>query len=223
MIRAVLFDATGTLISLREPVGEAYSRAAREHGAIISAWRLDDAFRRVFSQAPPMVFPHAPPEERPALEREWWRQVVRSTFLAADSSRRVDDFDACFATLWARFSSPDAWQARPGARALLESLRGRGLKSAVVSNFDTRLPSILDGLGLGTLLDAVVLPAEAAAAKPDAAIFALALEKLGAEPAEAIFVGNDPARDLEGARRAGLRAVDVASLATLDALPVPGP
>ena len=93
----------------------------------------------------------------------------------------------------------------------------------MVSNFDTRLPSILDGLGLGTLLDAVVLPAEAAAAKPDAAIFALALEKLGAEPAEAIFVGNDPARDLEGARRAGLQAVDVASLATLEALSVPGP
>ncbi|MDJ0851301.1 MAG: HAD-IA family hydrolase [Myxococcota bacterium] len=222
MIRAVLFDATGTLIDLRESVGDVYSRAARDHGAIISAWRLDDAFRRVLAQAPPMVFPEAPPAERPALERAWWRQVVRATFLAADSSRRVADFEGCFAWLWARFSSAEAWQARAGARTLLERLEARGLKRAVVSNFDARLPAILRGLGLADLLDAVVLPAEAAAAKPHPAIFALALEKLGVAPAEAIFVGDDATRDLAGARDAGLAAVDVASLATLEALAIPG-
>lgn len=223
MIRAVLFDATGTLIALREPVGETYARVARAHGAPISAWRLEDAFRRIFSQAPPMVFPDASPEARPALERDWWRRVVRATLLAADSSRRVDDFEACFAELWDRFSTPEAWQARPGARALLDSLRRRGLRSAVVSNFDSRLPAILQGLGLAELLDTIVLPADAAVAKPDAAIFSVALGRLGVEPEEAIFVGDDAERDLEGARRAGLQAVDVASLATLDALPFPEP
>ena len=86
LIRAVLFDAAGTLIAPREPVGESYARLARDYGVALSAWRLDDAFRRIFAQAEPMVFPEAAPEEIPALERDWWRRVVRATFLAADST-----------------------------------------------------------------------------------------------------------------------------------------
>lgn len=222
MIRAVLLDATGTLMALRGSVGEAYARAARAQGLQISAWRLDDAFRRALEQAPPMVFPAAPRQERPALERRWWRERVRVTFLSADSSQRLPDFDACFDRLWAHFSAPEAWQRREGAVALLESLRARGLRTAIVSNFDARLPSILAGLGLAERLDAIVLPCTAGAAKPDPAIFRCALETLRVAPQEALFVGDDAERDLDGARRAGLRAVHVGSLATLDALEIPG-
>jgi putative hydrolase of the HAD superfamily len=89
----------------------------------------------------------------------------------------------------------------------------------VVSNFDRRLPGILSDLGLAPLLDLVWLPSDCGAAKPDAAIFASALAALGVAPERAIFVGDDAVRDLAGARAAGLRAVDVGSLATLAALP----
>ena len=47
------------------------------------------------------------------------------------------------------------------------------------------------------------------------------MSRLGVAPGEALFVGDDAERDLHGARRAGLHAVDVASLATLDALEIP--
>ena len=63
MIRAVLFDAAGTLIELREPVGEIYAREASAQGLSISARRLDDAFRRIFSRADPMLFPDASLDE----------------------------------------------------------------------------------------------------------------------------------------------------------------
>jgi putative hydrolase of the HAD superfamily len=66
-----------------------------------------------------------------------------------------------------------------------------------------------------------VLPSDAGAAKPDRRIFALALRRVGAAPAEALFVGDDAEHDLEGARRAGLEAVDAAALATLRDLQVP--
>jgi putative hydrolase of the HAD superfamily len=222
LIRAVLFDAAGTLLAPREPVGESYARLARDYGVALSAWRVGDAFRRIFAQAEPMVFPEAAPEEIPALEREWWQRIVRATFLAADSAKRFSDFDAFFERLWARFAAPDSWLLRPGSRELLARLRARGLRTGVVSNFDRRLPEILGGLGLAAQLDVIVLPSDARAAKPDRRIFALGLERVDVAAAEALFVGDDAQRDLEGARAAGLQAVDATALATLSDLRIPG-
>ena len=69
------------------------------------------------------------------------------------------------------------------------------------------------------LLDIVVLPADAGAAKPDGRIFRVALEALGLAPNETAYVGNDAEVDVAAARAAGLRAVDVGALATLLDLP----
>ena len=218
-LRAVLFDAAGTLIVLREPVGATYARIARDFGVEIPPWRLDDAFRRILRGAPPLVFADAADDTIDALERGWWRERVRSTFLAADGAARFRDFDACFEHLFEAYARPELWRAAPGAMEALAALRDRGLGLAVVSNFDRRLPVLLDGLGLGEFLTTVVLPSDARAAKPDPRVFRLALMRLDVGADEAVFVGDDAERDLAGARAAGMRAVDVGDLATLADLP----
>jgi len=219
-LRAVLFDAAGTLIETAEPVGETYARFAARFGVTLPAWRLEDAFRRVLAGAPPRVFPDASRSEAERLERRWWRDRVRSVFLATDGTARFDDFDAFFDALFEHFAGSGSWRARPGAAAALDALRARGLRTGVVSNFDARLEPILAGLSLRSRLDAVVLPIDAGAAKPDPAIFVLAAATLGV-PAEAcLYVGDDPERDLAAARAAGLRAIAVDDLATLTDLPL---
>ena len=65
----------------------------------------------------------------------------------------------------------------------------------------------------------MVLPSDAGAEKPDPRIFQLALERLGTPAAASIFVGDSTERDVAGARAAGMRAIDVRSLATLCELP----
>lgn len=217
-LRALLFDAVGTLIELAEPVGETYARAAARHGAHISAWRLGDAFARVLRGASSPAFPGAPAQVE-ARERAWWRELVRATFLAADSAVRPLDFEACFEELWRHYGSGDGWRAREGAREALEALRGAGLRTAVVSNFDRRLHRVLADLELLPWLDAVVLPSDAGAAKPDPAPLRAALARLHCAPEEAALVGDDPERDFAVARRLGLVAIDVRGLATLAALP----
>jgi putative hydrolase of the HAD superfamily len=218
-IQAVLFDAAGTLIELRESVGETYARVARDHGVDLPAWRLDDAFGRIFAQAPPLVFPEARESEIDAAERDWWRAIVRGTFLATDSTTRFDDFTGFFDALYAKFSAPECWRARDGCHAMLAELRRRGMAIGVVSNFDRRLHGLLAGLELSPLVDAVVLPSDAGAEKPAFAIFELALARIGADAATSVFVGDSQIDDIDGARDAGLRAVDVASLADLGCLP----
>lgn len=218
-VRAVLIDAAGTLIRPREPIGESYARAARAHGVSVSPWRIEDAFRRVLAKAPPMAFPGAAPEQVPALERDWWREVVRRSFLAAEQASRPHDFDALFDSLWEHFADPRAWAPAPGAHGALAALREAGVAVAVVSNFDTRLPGILEGLRLSPWIDAVVLPSRARACKPDPAIFHAALEALRCAAGDAVVVGDDPDADVAAARALGMRAIDVGGLATLDELP----
>jgi putative hydrolase of the HAD superfamily len=154
-----------------------------------------------------------------ARERAVWRAMAWSTFLAADAAVRFSDFDACFDELWRHYASPAAWVARAGATEALAALRAAGRRTAVVSNFDRRLPEILAGLGLAAWLDACVLPADAGAAKPDPRIFRAALAALGVEAGSAAFVGDDPTRDLAPARELGMRTLDAGALATLADLP----
>lgn len=217
-LRLVAFDAVGTLIHPREPVGASYARLARAHGVELPAWRLEDAFRRVLRGAPAMVFPGEAPARRAARERAWWRDVVRATFRAADQMAVFPDFEALFAALFAYFGESGAWRSAPGAAAALRALTAAGRRTAVLSNFDHRLPAILVGLGLGEV-EAVLLPGELGAAKPDPRFFAAAGARLAVAPGEAVYVGDDPEQDLAAARAAGWRAVDVGSLATLAALP----
>jgi putative hydrolase of the HAD superfamily len=217
--RAVLFDAAGTLIDPRVPIGDTYARIAEKYGAGMSAWRVGDAFARVWRSAPAMVYPGLAPDASARREREAWRAIVRQTYLAADSAIRPSDFDACFEELFAHYATGAAWRVRAGAIEALTELRARGFATGVISNFDSRLRGILGDLELAPLLDLIWLPSDAGVAKPDPAMFTGALSALGLTAERALFVGNDAERDLEGARAAGLRPVDVASLATLADLP----
>ncbi|HME69639.1 MAG TPA: HAD family hydrolase, partial [Myxococcota bacterium] len=172
--RAVLFDAAGTLIRLREPVGETYRRLALSYGVTLPAARIEEAFRRVLRQAPPMVWPGKPPAQGAELERRWWHAVVRSSFRAADASARFTDFEGYFSTLFGHFARPEAWDSAPGAMEALCALRASGIRTGVVSNFDHRLAGLLEGLGLAPQIEVVIRPADAHAAKPDPRIFGCA-------------------------------------------------
>ena len=147
-VRAVLLDATGTLIELAEPVGETYARVARRHAAPLSARRLGEAFGRAFAAAPPLVFPGTPAERVESLERDWWRALVRATFLGAGAAVRPRDFDPCFEALYAHFASAAAWRLREGGIEALTALRASSMRLAVVSNFDRRLRGLLEALAL---------------------------------------------------------------------------
>jgi len=215
---AVLFDAAGTLIAPAEPVGETYSRLARAHGVSLSAARVEDAFRRVFAQAPANVHPGETRERAAELERAWWRARVRETFLAADGTTRFRDFDAYFGALWEHFARGAAWRARPGAAEALARLRNAGRRLAIVSNFDQRLHPILRDLALAELFEQIVIPVDCGAAKPSRAIFDACLTRLGLAASACVYVGDHARLDVEASHAAGLTPIDVAELATLAGL-----
>lgn len=62
----------------------------------------------------------------------------------------------------------------------------------------------IERLGLAGYMDVLIVSEEVGVAKPDPAIFAIALERLGVQPSEALFVGDSPEFDLRGAAAAGV-------------------
>jgi putative hydrolase of the HAD superfamily len=203
-LAAVTLDGAGTLFGVAEPVGETYARVAARHGMTLAPADLESRFRAAFAAAPPLAFPGGSPTRLADHERAWWYALVRRVFGPTATSPR---FDACFADLFAHYARPDAWRVFPEVPDALAVLRARGLRLALVSNFDQRLVALAAGLGLAPLLDVVVHSTAAGAAKPDPAIFHAALARLAVDPGEALHAGDDVDRDVAGARAAGLHAV----------------
>lgn len=103
--------------------------------------------------------------------------------------------------------------ADAGARVALETLAARGLVLCVVSN-TMRTPGevlrkILDRYGLLALFAVLTFSDECGIRKPDPEIFHLTLRQIGVPPGEAVHVGDDPVLDVEGARDAGMRVIQV--------------
>jgi putative hydrolase of the HAD superfamily len=94
--------------------------------------------------------------------------------------------------------------------ALLDSLRERGLKLALVSNaFDPGwlLRRDLEQMGVAQRLDFAVFSSEIGLRKPHPEIFRRALEAVGAEPERALFVGDRLYEDVRGAGELGMTTV----------------
>ncbi len=98
----------------------------------------------------------------------------------------------------------------PGAEETLNALKARGLKLALVSN--TFLPGAildrhLDLVSLGGIFETRIYSSQVEYRKPHPKIFQIALDALGLQAAEAMFVGDSPKADIAGANRAGMITV----------------
>jgi putative hydrolase of the HAD superfamily len=203
-IKAIFFDAAGTLIKPARRVGETYTVLARKYGIEVSAAEIAERFRLCFHSAPPLAFLGAPPTRIEDLERAWWKELVRRIFEPWDGFQRFDDY---FAELFAYFAQPDAWSLYPEVAETLSALEKRGMVLSVISNFDSRLIGILEGLGAAHWFEHIFVSSRVGYAKPDREIFHTALERHSLKAGDALHVGDSEEKDLHGANKAGLKGV----------------
>lgn len=205
--QVIFLDAVGTLFGVRDSVGAAYARIAAEFDVNLAVSDIDRAFLQAFRRANRLAFPQADPASIPALEYGWWHGVAVDTFTLAGAFHCFTDFDAFFTRLYAYFASPDPWFVYPDAWPALQAWRDRGIALGIVSNFDSRLYAVLEGLGLRTAFHSISISTEVGAAKPDPRIFARALAKHACPPDRAWHIGDSLSEDIAGATQAGLRAI----------------
>ena len=112
-----------------------------------------------------------------------------------------------FARLASHFRDPSSWTIYPDVAETLDALERRGLLLAVVSNWDSQLPALLEGLGLSRRFRTISVSAIEKTGKPEPEIFLRTCARLGVAPPESLHVGDSLREDYEGARGAGLSAV----------------
>jgi putative hydrolase of the HAD superfamily len=201
MIKAIFFDAAGTLIHLPKSVGYHYALTGQRVGFVLDAPALDRAFAACWKQRPVRPAIESPREDD---DKGWWRELVDQIIDRVAPGTSELDRDAFFEVAYAHFAEAGVWELYPDVFEILDALRPR-FDLAVVSNFDGRLRMILEHLGVSRFFSHVFLSSELGADKPDPEIFRRALQLSGARPNETLHVGDDPVRDWGGAEAAGLQ------------------
>jgi putative hydrolase of the HAD superfamily len=212
-IKAVFFDAAGTLMKPNQSVGESYATFAAKYGINASPSEIAERFRICFDQAPRLAFPGASVESIHALERTWWKTLVARVFEPWHPFEKLDEF---FDELFAYFAEPRAWTLYPEVLDTVTALEQRGLQLSVISNFDSRLVKILHGLGVGSCFDQIFVSSRIGYAKPEPQIFHAALKHHNLAPEHGLHVGDSEINDRHGANSAGLRGVLVDRRSPID-------
>jgi len=201
-ITTITFDAGNTLLFCDPSPAEIYSNVLSRHGRAVTP----DEVRPVFADAWAELQARTPPgidrySSEPGGEKQWWgaflREVLARLMHDAEWQPLLDE-------LYNAFSKPNVWKVYPETHATLEAIQGRGLPMAVISNWDHRLPEILDGLELTGWFQKITVSAIEGVEKPAAEIFHRTLERLGMRPEETVHVGDSPLEDYEGSRAAGM-------------------
>jgi len=194
-IRAVTFDAGGTLIAPCLSVGHIYAQVAARHGINnLSPERLNRQFSEVWKAKAEFDY-----------SQEAWFGLVRKTF-AEKAGLLPDPF---FQDVYQQFGQPDVWTVFADVLPAFDWLASRDIRLAVVSNWDERLHGILAGLKLRKYLEVVLISREVGFNKPSPVIFEEALRKLGLPSESVLHVGDNRAEDLAGARAAGLHGLEL--------------
>ena len=197
VIRAITLDVGSTLIDPWPSVGHVYAQIAARHGD---------------GQLDPATLTHrfvAAWNQRGAgfdYSQRAWADLVGRTFAGLSPLATNPVF---FHQLYGHFAQAEPWRVYPDVAPALAALAARGLRLAVISNWDDRLRPLLEALGLARHFQPIIVSGELGVHKPDPAIFAQALAGLGLPAAAVLHVGDHPEEDIAGATRAGLTAVRI--------------
>ncbi|HZN53731.1 MAG TPA: HAD-IA family hydrolase [Candidatus Polarisedimenticolaceae bacterium] len=205
----VLFDAGGTLLGPRESYGAVYARLLAEEGVVVPADVVDRALHAHWAHVD-RTLPEGADRYgiHPGGEREYWLRFVEGTLARVPgvldgpvlATRMVD-------RLREAFLDPGAWSVYDDVVPALRALTGMGARLGIVSNWDSRLPLLLERLGLAGWFDAVAVSHEVGYEKPRPEPFLRALTTLGGSPGLALHVGDSPELDEAGASAAGIACV----------------
>lgn len=214
----VLLDVGETLIGPCESYGAVYARVLGELGLDLPASLLERGIRESSAELA-RVLPRGADRFAyfPGGEAEFWmRFAMLSLNKATGGDVEPSWAERMLEPLRAAFTEPSAWVVFPDVVPALRRLQDQGCRLAVVSNWDSRLPRILEVLELDGFFDALAVSHLEGFEKPDPALFLRALERLDARPEQALHVGDAPELDLAGAAAAGIDALLVDRRGDLD-------
>jgi len=204
MIKAVFFDLYQTLVCYEPPREELQARALQEFGIEVNP----EVFRRPIVIADEFIYQEITrtplsqlsAEDKTALYARYQRIVLKEAGIEANEQLifgllgKMRQFDMKLVLF-------------DDVMPVLADFKGRGLILGLISNVDRDITSLLNELGLTSLLQVVVTSQDVGFNKPQPEIFREALRQAGVQAAEAIYIGDQYQIDVIGAKKAGMEGV----------------
>jgi HAD superfamily hydrolase (TIGR01662 family) len=197
-VRAVFFDVDFTLI-FPGPMfrGEGYRAFGARYGMDLDA----STFSHAVASAAPLL---DGPEEAP-YDAEIF--VVYTRHIIEQMGGRGPRLDECAREVYAEWAACQHFELYDEVPDVLRELAAAGLRIGLISNSHRCLASFQSHFELQGLISATVSSSDHGFMKPHPSIFSAALQLVDARASEAVMVGDSLRHDVEGAIRAGMRAV----------------
>lgn len=202
MIKAVFFDVGATLLTPKENEGVTFTQLAGELGISIDP-------QEVIEKIPLMYGLY---EQLYEQDDSFWGDAVRAQaiwiemyeYMASLLGIPQQQHRELAQTVYHYYFSSQAWRLYDDVLPALELLQERGLRMGLISNWDSTLSSIVEGLNLSHYFETIISSADVRLHKPMPEIFQLALKRLDIEAEEALHVGDHLHADAKGAEAVGI-------------------
>ena len=202
--KAVFFDVGGTLIRVYPSVGDVYARHARPFGYSGSVEVLNKGFAEQWKKMGGIE--SLRDQSGAEAERKFWSELVYEVFKPLGGLNRFEEY---FDLIFEEFRDKSNWRVYEDVieSEILENLKKRGVVLGVISNWDSRLISTLENIGLARYFDFILPSAVVGSAKPNKKIFEEALRRSGVAPHEACHIGDEMRTDVAGAEGVGIHPI----------------
>jgi putative hydrolase of the HAD superfamily len=198
MIRGVFFDVDFTLICPGPTFsGEGYEAFCAKHAILVDPRRFDQAVAGAASLL-------EGPEDIP-YDAELY--VAYTRHIIEQMGGRGGSVDRCAREIYAEWAGNHHFELYDDVAQVLADLADAGVRVGLISNSHRCLASFQEHFDLGPFVTGAVSSSDHGFMKPHASIFQAAMRLVDVAPAESLMVGDNVRQDVEGALRAGMRAV----------------
>jgi putative hydrolase of the HAD superfamily len=200
-LRAILFDAVGTVLFADPAVIDVYFEVGQRFGSQVARAEIAGRFKRALAKQDELD------RRVHALRTDESREMDRWRAIVTDTLGESADSQAALTQLWAHFASPASWRLAPDAAEVFAELDRRQITWGLASNFDSRLQSICNGLPPLARCRHVFASSQLGWRKPSPGFFQAIEQRFESPPQGLLLVGDDRANDYLGARSAGWQAL----------------
>ncbi len=196
----MFFDAGETLIHPHPSFAELFSLVLRREGHDLDARTISDRVVVISDRFKKAALDNELWTTSPEKSRAFWLSVYE-IFL---SEVGLPADDGLGEILYEEFTDLSNYRLFDDVPPVLGRLAAAGMTLGVVSNFEEWLERLLDRLRVTRYFAVRVISGAVGVEKPDPAIFRLALERAGVPAEASVYVGDNPAFDVEPAAAVGM-------------------
>ncbi|MBL8415840.1 MAG: HAD family hydrolase [Propionivibrio sp.] len=210
IVKGIVFDINGTMTDILtneadDHVYRVISNLFSYQGILLDPATTKDLYFRI--QREQRAAAHETYPEFDAIEI--FREIIRqhsTDFTRSLPAAKLEQLPGFFAETY-RAASRFRLHLYPGVDSTIRQLH-RNYRLAVVSDAQTAyaIPE-LNAVGLSGYFDPIIVSGDYGYRKPDERVFTAALNAMGMDASEVLYVGNDMHCDVYGAKRLGIRTV----------------